>query len=790
MAKRKNFNQSKNFLSYLGSPIYGIIFRIIMVVGYFYVYLSKIFSKFHLKKLSYPKISIPPIHIHKLSFPKITLPRYNLHHLYPRHSKKIISDKYPDKRSLKSRFIFSLGVITIICFIYVQFFYGLPDPNILSDYPSILTTQILDRNGNLLYKIYKDENRTLVTIESLPLFVKNAFLAAEDKNFYKHKGFSISGITRALYNNIFNSKIEGGSTITQQLVKNTLLTNEKTFTRKIKELILSVEVEFSYSKDKIFEMYLNQVGFGGTAYGIQEAAKQYFNVDAKDLDLPQAAFLAGLPQAPSKYSPFSNEPGLAKERQKFVLNQMLKLEMISEEDYQKAKEKVLVFNSEKIEINAPHFVMFIKDYLTKELGEGIVNQGGLKVTTTLDLSLQEIVQEIVTSEVNSLGRFNVTNGAALVTNPKTGEIYAMVGSKNYFNLNEDGQVNLTQALRQPGSAIKPINYALAFENGYGPGSVVEDRPISFNLPGQEAWTPKNYDGKFHGRITLRQALGSSYNIPSVILLSKNGIQNFASLARDMGITTWNDPGRFGLSMALGSLEVKMVDLATAYSTFANEGITTPLISILKIERANGEIIYLSGCSDDSVYSSIDSSVNAEGQGCTPHQTISQTTAYLISDILADNNARAPAFGTNSVLNIRKTKVAVKTGTSNDLRDNWTIGFTDNFLVSTWVGNNNNTPMSTIASGITGASPIWSKIINLLIDSSKQDLNAKVITPPNDLVKISICTLTGTLPCEGCPTKYEYFKKGSEPKYACDPEKIKEILNPTPTPSFNPIPQIL
>lgn len=790
MAKRKNFNQSKNFLSYLGSPIYGIIFRIIMVVGYFYIYISKLFSKFHLKKLIFPKLSIPPIYIHKLSFPKITLPEHFLHHLYPRHPKKIISEKYPDKRSLKSQFVLSLGIIAIICFIYIQFFYELPNPNILSNYPSILTTQILDRNGNLLYKIYKDENRTLVTIESLPQFVKNSFLAAEDKDFYKHKGFSISGIIRALYKNIFNSKIEGGSTITQQLVKNTLLTNEKTFTRKIKELILSVEVEFTYSKDKIFEMYLNQVGFGGTAYGIQEAAKQYFNVDAKDLDLPQAAFLAGLPQAPSKYSPFSNEPGLAKERQKFVLNQMLKLKMISEEDYQKANDTVLLFNSEKIEINAPHFVMFIKDYLTKELGEGIVNQGGLKVTTTLDLSLQEIVQQIVTSEVNSLGRFNVTNGAALVTNPKTGEIYAMVGSKNYFNLNEDGQVNLTLALRQPGSAIKPINYALAFENGYGPGSVVEDRPISFNLPGQEAWTPKNYDGKFHGRITLRQALGSSYNIPSVILLSKNGIQNLASLARDMGITTWNDPGRYGLSMALGSLEVKMVDLATAYSTFANEGITTPLISILKIEKANGEIIYLSGCSDDSVYSSIDLSVNAEDQGCTPHQTISQTTAYLISDILADNNARAPAFGTNSVLNIRKTKVAVKTGTSNDLRDNWTIGYTDNFLVSTWVGNNNNTPMSTIASGITGASPIWSKIINLLIDNSKQDLNEKVIAPPNDLVKISICTLTGTLPCEGCPTKYEYFKKGFEPKYACDPEKIKEILNPTPTPSFNPIPQIL
>lgn len=766
MAQKRRFNQSKNFLTYLGSPVFKIVLWLVLIFGFIFIFLSKLrLPKFSPPQISIPKFDFPPISFSRFSFPKISF-----------------------SKPIATYFFFSLAVITFICFIYVEFFYGLPDPKTLSNFPSKLTTQILDRNGRLLYKIYKDENRTLVTLDSLPSHVKNAFLAAEDKDFYHHKGFSISGVFRALYKNIFDSKVEGGSTITQQLVKNTLLTNEKTLTRKVKELILAIEVEFTFEKDKIFEMYLNQVGFGGPAYGIQEAARQYFNIDAKDLSLPQAAFLAGLPQSPSTYSPFGDQPTLAKQRQKFVLDQMLKLGMVSQDDYQKAVTDSLIFSSAKIEINAPHFVMYIKNILTQELGESIVYQGGLVVTTTLDLDLQEKTQKIVTSEVNNLKKYHVGNGSALITNPKTGEILAMVGSKDYFNLNEDGQVNLTLALRQPGSSIKPLNYALAFENGYGPGSVVEDKPISFNLPGQAPWSPKNYDGRFHGFVTLRQALGSSYNIPSVILLSKNGIQNFASLAEQMGITTWNDPKRFGLSMALGSLEVRMVDLATAYSTFANLGITTPLNSIIKIEKANGEKIYLSTCPQKPEAATLNTSVIAKDNNCSPSQTISPTTAYLISDILSDNNARAPAFGTNSILNIKNTKVAVKTGTSNDLRDNWTFGYTEDFLVSTWVGNNDNTPMSSIASGITGASPIWAKIVNTVLETTSQ--TPKNSIAPNDLIRVSICTLTGTLPCEGCPTKYEYFVKGTQPKTACDPEKIKQILNPTPSPSTLTSPQIL
>lgn len=801
MAQKRHFNQSKNFLSYLGTPVFKIVLWLVLIFGYVFVFLSKLFSisiprfsfpKFSLSKIVFPKIKLPTISYPKFSFPRFSLPKFSLPKITLPSPPQLPQFKFPkfdtSANSLRSYIFFSLGVISLASFIYVEFFYDLPNPKTLSDYPSKLTTQILDRNGKLLYKIYKDENRTLVTLDSLPSHVKNAFLAAEDKDFYRHKGFSVSGTARAIYKNITNNKTEGGSTITQQLVKNTLLSNEKTITRKIKELILAIEVEYTFSKDKIFEMYLNQVGFGGPAYGIQEASRQYFNVDAKDLDLSQATFLAGLPQAPSKYSPFGEQPELAKQRQQFVLSQMLKLNMITNEEFQYALNNKLIFNSAKIEINAPHFVMYIKDLLIKELGENVVNQGGLVVTTTLDLDLQEKAQKIVTEEIKGLKNYQVTNGAALVTNPKTGEILAMVGSKDYFNLNEDGQVNLTLALRQPGSSIKPLNYALAFENGYSPGSVLEDKPISFNLPGQEPWAPKNYDNKFHGYITLRQALGSSYNIPSVILLAKNGVQNFAQLAQKMGITSWNDPSRYGLSMALGSLEVRMVDLATAYSTFANSGITTPLNSIIKIQKADGNKIFLSTCPQKSEAINQYSSALAEENNCSPHQSISPSTAYLISDILADNSARSPAFGTNSVLNIKKTKVAVKTGTSNDLRDNWTFGYTNEFMVSTWVGNNNNTPMSRIASGITGASPIWAKIVNTILETSPQITQPE--SAPTELIRVSICTLTGTLPCEGCPTKYEYFKKGNEPKTACDPARIKEILNPTPSTSTSFPPQIL
>lgn len=604
--------------------------------------------------------------------------------------------------------VFVTFIFSLILYSYT-FIHSLPDPKTLKSFPSKLSTKILDRNGVLLYQMYKDENRTVVIIDELPDHVKNAFIAAEDKDFYKHHGFSLTGLIRAIYKNLTNNHLEGGSTITQQLVKNTLLTNEKTFSRKVKELILSIEVELIFTKNEILETYLNQVGFGGPAYGIQEASQQYFGIDAKDLTISQSAFLAGLTQAPSKYSPFGENLTLGLDRQKIVLSQMLKDKFISEEIYQSSSKENIVFRSSKNEIIAPHFVMYVRTQLINQLGESVVNQGGFEVYTTLDVEIQKQTQQIVRDEIKKIGSLNVTNGSALVTNPKTGEILAMVGSKDYFNLNEDGQVNLTTSLRQPGSSIKPLNYALAFEKGKKPTDTIEDKPISITYSNKETWTPKNYDNKFHGIVTLKQALANSYNIPSILLLKENGVVDFAKFAEKMGITTWNDPTRFGLSMGLGSLEVKMTDLATAYSAFANNGIAVPLVSIKNVVSENNKLSFISKCNISHYQETTSCIVLAEEDNCLGRRVISSLTAKQITDILSDNQARSSAFGLNSVLNIKGHQIAVKTGTSNDMKDNWAIGYGENFLVATWVGNNNSKPMSKIASGITGASPIWSKI---------------------------------------------------------------------------------
>lgn len=770
MVKKKDL-KSYNFLTTIGRPVFSFLILLVSLFGFLLIFLENI------PRFTFPRIILPKLRPPKVNF---RLPEFKPVFRLPQPRIKPLP-LFP-VRSL----FFLFSVICLAFFVYYEFFHDLPDPHVLSGYPSKLTTQILDRNGVLLYKIYKDENRTLITLDSLPKHVKDAFLAAEDKDFYSHNGFSLPGLIRALYKNLFDDKLEGGSTITQQLIKNTVLTSEKTITRKVKEIVLAIKTEHLFSKDKIFELYLNQVGFGGPAYGIQEAARQYFDIDAKDLDIAQAAFLAGLTRAPSKYSPYGDQPELSITRQQWVLHQMFKDGLINSAELESALKKNLDFESAKIEIKAPHFVMMVKSLLVDQLGESVVTQGGLKVYTTLDSGLQEKVQKIVTDEVAGLKRLNVNNGAALVTNPKTGEVLAMVGSVDYFNLKQNGQVNLTLALRQPGSSIKPLNYALYFENGHNPASVIDDHPITIRLAGQESWTPKNYDGRFHGTITLRQALASSYNIPSVLLLAQNGTENFAAFAKSLGITTWNDPRRYGLSMALGSLEVRMVDLATAYSTFANQGITTPLNSIIRVEHPDGKNLRLSGCPGTEEKVADDGTVNADDGSCSNKKTISPVTAYLISDILSDNMARSAAFGGNSVLNIKSAKVAVKTGTSNDLKDNWTIGYTDNFLVASWVGNNDNTPMSQVASGITGASPIWAKIMNIILETNPQP---KEFTPPENLIKIPICTLTGTLTCTGCPTRYEYFVKGTEPKTACDPADIERRLHPTP-PTGSPSPQIL
>ena len=642
-------------------------------------------------------------------------------------------------------------------YFYVQIFVGLPSPRNLTTRSQKLTTQILDRNGQLLFKIYQDENRTPVSLSSLSPYVKEAFLAIEDNGFYQHSGFSATSVVRAVYHNLSRQKSEGGSTITQQLVKNALLTNEKTWQRKVKELLLAIAVESIYDKDQILQMYLNEVGFGGPAYGIQEAARQYFGIDASDLSLPQAAFLAGLPKAPSKYSPYLS-PALALSRQNLVLNLMLKAGYLNREQFEQAIGTKLKFASPKIEINAPHFVMYVRDLLVDQFGEELVSHGGLKVTTSLDLDLQKNAEAVLDLELDKLSELNVSNGAALITAPGSGEILAMVGSRNYFDIKNDGQVNLTTSLRQPGSSIKVVNYALAFENGATPNSLIKDEPISFNLAGSGTWTPKNYDGRFHGTLTLRQALANSYNIPAVLLLARNGVANMIALGQQMGIGSWNEPSRYGLSLTLGGAEVKMTDMAVVYGTLANNGISVPLNPIMRIEDQNGNRLSFDPCLNHLP--------------CQKQAVLKPETAFYLSDILSDNQARSSAFGYRSVLNLEPLKTAVKTGTSNDLRDNWTFGYTPDYVVATWVGNNDNSPMGRIASGITGASPIWSKIMIDLLGRTKENTPFAV---PNNLVKVPVCVYTGTLTCSGCPTRYEYFIRGREPKMACNSEEVKKII---------------
>ena len=636
---------------------------------------------------------------------------------------------------------------------YQFVFAGLPSVMDLGQKSPFLTTKILDRNGRVLFRIYEDENRTLVPLSVISTDLIEATIAIEDKDFYQHHGFSLDGIMRAVVANIKGQAIEqGGSTITQQLVKSRLLSPERTLQRKLRELILAIVAEGVYSKEEILEMYLNQVAYGGSTYGVEEASWRYFHKSAKDLNLAEAALLAGLPQAPSVYSPFSSNPELAFARQQEVLRRMFEDGYITQEEWQEANNAKIVFAEDRIDIQAPHFVMYIKKLLAEQYGEDVVQTGGLEVHTTLDLTLQRETEKILVAELDRLTPLRVGNGPVLVTNPKTGEILAMVGSKDYFDFAHDGQVNVTLRPRQPGSSIKPLTYALALESGKTPASIIDDASVVYSVAGSPPYAPKNYDGKFHGKVTLREALASSYNVPAVKTLAELGVGTMLDRATEVGITTWNDRSRFGLSLTLGGGEVTMVEMAQLYGAFANNGALTKLHSILAVKNQKGEILYQNTC------------VTGE-ETCFEKQVFDPKTAFLITDILSDNQARTPAFGPQSVLNIPGQQVAVKTGTTNSLRDNWTIGYTTDRLVAVWVGNNDNTPMSYVASGITGASPIWNKTMRLLLDP----INPHVFVVPDDLVEVAVCKATGTLPCTGCPLiTTELFVPGTQPTNACSP----------------------
>jgi len=752
MAKRNKKNLVgliSNFFKLVGKPLYllvsalviGLIFAVYLL-GHSVSSLKKINLKRlkinikiqkikGFKKIKFNLPKLPKINIPKIRLPKVKLPQISL----PTPKKKF---KFPIYRSL---FFFSILALIFWALILKD----LPSPTELTTRNLEVSTKIYDRNGVLLYKIYKNQNRSPVKLSEVPVEARLATLAAEDAEFYNHPGFSIKGILRSIFTNIKKGELSGGSTITQQLVKNALLSPEKTLTRKIREIILSVETEVLYSKDEILEMYLNEVSYGGTAYGIEEASLLYFSKDAKDLDLAEAAFLAGLPKSPTKYSPHGTSANASRERQNEVLTLMRVNGFITKDQEEKAKAVELKIEPLRTGIKAPHFVMYVKQLLVDKYGESAVEKGGLDVTTTLDYQVQEMAEKVVKDEVTKSRGLGVGNGASVVINPQTGEILAMVGSKDYFDTTSDGNVNVAVALRQPGSSIKVVNYLYALAHGYTAATIIDDSPVSFVVPGQPTYIPKNYDDKFRGKITLRSALAESRNIPAVRVLAANGVGNMIDIAEKMGITTWGDRSQYGLSLTLGGGDVRLLDLAQVFATIANYGNRPDVFAISKVKDYKGNILEENNC--------------AQENNCKNENVVDPRAAFILIDILRDNAARSPAFGANSALVIPKhPEVAVKTGTSNNLRDNLTVGFTNKYLVAVWVGNNDGRPMSRIASGITGAAPIWRGIMSRLLSSEP----TYVWEAPEGLKQVP------------CPSKMEWFFAETDTKKYCSSEIFKKI----------------
>ena len=668
-------------------------------------------------------------------------------------------------KSKKLLFLFLLFLIPIVIIIagIAIVIKDIPKATVIgiTDFPQ--SSRIFDRDGNLLYTIYSNRNQSFVPLNKIPKQLQQATISIEDKNFYKHGAIDIRGIARAAYVNFRGGEVQGGSTITQQLVRNSLLTLDRTITRKLKEVILSFVVEAIYSKDKILEMYLNQVSYGGTAWGVEAASQIYFGKNVSNLSLAQSAYLAGLPQAPSVYSPFGSHPEEGKKRQLQSLAMMEVDGYITKEEKGRAEAEKLVFSEIKDHIVSPHFVFYIKDLLTQKYGQKVVEQGGLSVITSLDSKVQKLAEDAIATEEASLKESNWYNASTVVTRPGTGEVLAMVGSRNYFDTERDGNVNVAISKRQPGSSIKPINYATGLIKGYTAATPFVDQKICFPNPTGKPYCPLNYDSKFHGVVQMRHALANSYNIPAVKMLELNGLEAMIATASAMGIHSFTDPSRYGLSLTLGGGEVTMLEMVEAFGVFANMGHRINLHPIIKVTDSRGKTL--------EEYKPPSSVLVGE-------KAIPEGVAFIISDILSDNGARSAAFGGSSPLNIKGYKVSVKTGTTNDYRDNWTIGYTPSFVVASWVGNNDNKPLRGVVSGITGAAPIWNQIMKALLKDTKPETLKK----PDSVVGMNICTTSGLLPQPVgspyvCPTRFEYFLKGSLPK-GVDPGMTKAFVDKT------------
>ncbi len=626
---------------------------------------------------------------------------------------RIKSIKPKKKKSYKKRLIvviLLLGFIIMIAgAIYVALVSrNLPNPNQLIHREVAQSTRIYDRTGkHVLYEISGKQRRTLVSFQDIPLYVKEATISIEDKNFYKHGGFSLWSIFRTAITDVIFHRSAGGSTLTQQFVKNAVLTSRKTLSRKVKEVIIAYRLEQKFSKNDILQMYLNEIPYGSNTYGVEAASQNYFGKPVKDIDLAESAILAAIVQMPSYYSPYGPNKDLLLDRKNYVLDLMAQQGYISIAERNAAQKEKIQFKEPGNNIIAPHFVMYVKSILAKKYGERIIEQGGLKIYTTLDLYKQRIAQEAITKLTKNYPKdFHATNAALVAINPKNGQILAMVGSRNYFDNAIDGQFNVATSPRQPGSSMKPIVYAALFEKGYTPDTILYDVDTNFSTNPKKPYIPTDYDLKQRGPVTIRQALAGSLNIPAVKTMYLAGINNVIDLADNLGYTTLHPRSRFGLSFVLGGAEVTLLQHVNAYSALARDGEISPIVSILKIENSKGKII--------------------EQYKPSSKRVLTSQSVRMVDSILTDNNARAFIFGAKNFLNLGKRPVAAKTGTTDDFRDAWTVGFTPSLVTGVWVGNNNDTPMYKGSDGSVVAAPIWHYFMKKVLGNTP----IEYFKPPN------------------------------------------------------------
>ena len=646
--------------------------------------------------------------------------------------------------------LFALGAIFSFVFVLIVS-RELPKPDQLMNRQVAQSTIIYDRSGeNVLYEISGEERRTLINIEEIPDYVQKAVISIEDKNFYNHRGFSFFAMLRTAVTNVIYNRSAGGSTLTQQFVKNAVLSPEKTIIRKIKELIISYRIERKFSKDEILQMYLNEIPYGSNAYGVEAASQKYFGKSVREVSLAESAVLAAIVQVPTRYSPYGPNKDLLLGRKDYVLRLMFEQGFISEEEKNKAQEEIIEFKGKETNITAPHFVMYIKDILASKYGEKMIEQGGLKIYTTLDIDKQKIAEEVIKEKTENYEKnYQATNASLVAIDPKTGQILAMVGSRDYFNDEIQGQVNVSIRNRQPGSSIKPLVYSALFEKGYTPDTLLYDVNTNFSSDKSNPYQPKNYNLQESGPVSIRKALAGSLNIPAVKALYLAGLNDTISLLEDFGYTTFTERERFGLAFVLGGAEVKLLEHTNAFSAFANEGEIREISGILKVEDNNGVVI--------EEYQEKKKSV------------LSQGSARMINDIMSDNTARSYIFGERNSLILSGRPVAAKTGTTNDFHDAWTVGYTPSLVAGVWVGNSDNKKMSGKADGSVVAAPIWQEFMKRSLENTPVEQFNK----PTDY-KTNIAVLDGQTPNE--KIKIDIIS-GLPADFSTDQSLIKEIEIP-------------